>query len=121
MFLGACTGLLMDISFGPYIGLYTLIYMYVGYINGMFKKYFYPEDIKLPMLLIGGSDIVLNFILYFLVFLFRGRSDVFYYFKSIIIPEFVYTMLITVFMYYPLLKINEWLEVDEKRRAKKFE
>lgn len=41
---------------GSILGFYALIYMYVGYFNGFFRKMFYPEDIKLPMLLIAVSD-----------------------------------------------------------------
>ena len=95
--------------------------MYIGYINGLFQKRFYPDDIKLPMLLIGGSDIVYNLVVYLVMFLFRSRFAIADYFASIILPEFVYTMVITIFLYYLLLKINQKLEAYEKRSAKKFE
>ena len=121
MFVGFICGLLVDIFCGFYLGIYALIYMYVGFINGIFQKKFYPDDIKLPMLLIGSSDIAANLVVYFLMFLFRRRFDFLYYLKSIILPEFVYTMVITIFLYIILLKINQKLEASEKRRAKKFE
>ena len=59
MWVGFFCGLLIDIFFGNLIGIYALIYMYIGFINGFFQKRFYPDDIKLPMLLIGGSDHVI--------------------------------------------------------------
>ncbi len=121
MFVGFICGLLVDIFCGFYLGIYALIYMYVGFINGIFQKKFYPDDIKLPMLLIGSSDIAANLVVYFVMFLFRRRFDFLYYLKSIILPEFVYTMVITIFLYIILLKINQKLEASEKRRAKKFE
>lgn len=121
MFVGFFCGLLIDIFFGFYLGVYALIYMYIGYINGIFQKRFYPDDIKLPMLLIGASDIISNIIVYFIMFLFRSRFQLGYYIKSIILPEFVYTMVITIFLYFILLKINQSLEAYEKRRAKKFD
>ena len=95
--------------------------MYIGYINEKKQKRFYPDDIKLPMLLIGGSDIVYNLVVYLVMFLFRSRFAIADYFASIILPEFVYTMVITIFLYYLLLKINQKLEAYEKRSAKKFE
>ena len=73
------------------------------------------------MLLIGGSDIVYNLVVYLVMFLFRSRFAIADYFASIILPEFVYTMVITIFLYYLLLKINQKLEAYEKRSAKKFE
>ena len=36
MWVGFFCGLLVDIFCGFYIGVYALIYMYVGYINGLF-------------------------------------------------------------------------------------
>ena len=119
--LGFFCGLLIDIFCGNYIGLYALIYMYIGFINGLFQKRFYPDDIKLPMLLIGGSDLFYNLVVYFFMFLLRGRFSFLYYLKSIIIPEFVYTMVISILLYLVFLKVNQKLEAYEKRRAKKFD
>ena len=111
LWVGFFCGLLIDIFFGFYLGGYALLYMYIGYINGLFKKRF----------LIGSSDIVNNLIIYIVMFFMRSRFSFWYYFTSIILPEFVYTMVITIFLYFILLKINQKLEEHEKRRAIKFE
>ncbi len=121
MYIGFICGLLIDIFCGYYLGVYALLYMYVGYINGMCRKRFYPEDIKQPLILISTSDIVTNLIIYFLLFLTRNRYDFGYYLLNVIIPEWVYTMVVTIFLYYLLLKINQKLESYEKRRAIKFD
>ena len=44
--VGFFCGLLTDIFFGNVIGLYALIYMYIGYANGFFNSIFYQNDIK---------------------------------------------------------------------------
>lgn len=121
MYVGFFCGLLVDIFFGFYLGVYALLYMYIGYINGLFQKRFYPEDIKLPLLLIAASDLTANLFIYFFMFLFRNRLNFGYYFTSLIIPELVYTMVITIFLYFILLKANQKLEAYEKRRAIKFD
>ena len=90
-----------------------------GFINGMFRKLFYPEDIKLPLVLIAGSDLSCNLLIYFIMFLFRNRYDFNYYFLQLMIPELVYTMVITIFLYFIILKINQKLEAIEKRSASK--
>lgn len=120
LYIGFFTGILLDIFSGSVIGINALIYMYIGYLNGYFRKMFYPEDIKLPMLLIAGSDMVYSLIVYFFLFLFRSRLDFHYYLFHIILPELVYTMLITILLYVVILKINQKLEVIEKRSASKF-
>ena len=75
LFIGFFCGLLLDIFGGGVLGFYSLLYMYIGYINGMFRKLFYPEDIKLPLVLIAGSDLSCNLLIYFIMFLFRNRYD----------------------------------------------
>lgn len=120
MWIGLFCGLLLDIFFGNVFGFYTIVYMVIGYINGMFRKIFYPDDIKLPMMLILGSDLVLGLIMYLLRFLPRKKVHFGYYLGHIIIPEMVYTLVITLGLYFILLKINQHLEKIEKRSAAKF-
>lgn len=120
LWIGFFTGLLLDIFTGSILGFYALLYMYIGYLNGFFRKMFYPEDIKLPMLLIAVSDFGCNLIIYFFLFLFRGKFQFPYYLFNIIIPELVYTMVVTIFLYFIILKINQKLESIEKRSAAKF-
>ena len=120
LWIGFFTGLLLDIFTGSILGFYALLYTYVGYFNGFFRKMFYPEDIKLPMLLIAVSDFSCSLIIYFLLFLFRGKFDILYYLLNIMIPELVYTMVVTIFLYFIILKINQKLETIEKRSAVKF-
>ena len=120
LWVGFFCGLLIDLFFGTYLGIYTLIYVYIGYVNGMFRKFFYPEDVKLPMLLISASDLVCNMIIYVQLFLFRGKFDLPYYFLHIMLPELIYTILVTLVLYFVILKINQKLEDVEKRSSAKF-
>ena len=71
LWVGFFCGLIVDIFSGFYLGVYAFIYMYVGFFNGYFQKRFYPDDIKLPMVLIGASDIMHNLVIYFFMFLYR--------------------------------------------------
>lgn len=120
MYIGLFCGLLLDIFYGSVIGFYGLIYMYLGYMNGFFKKIFFPEEITLPLILISTSDLVSNLLIYFFLFLFRKQFEFHYYLIHIIIPELVYTILITIFLYFILLRINQKLELAEKRSTGKF-
>lgn len=120
LLVGFFSGFLIDLFYGGTLGFYAMIYMYLGYINGLFHKIFFPEDIKLPMILITASDFACNLLVYFFQFLLRRRFAFDYYMIHIIIPELVYTIVITVFLYFILLKINQKLEFSEKRSAGKF-
>lgn len=120
LLIGFFSGLLVDIFFGEVIGFYALLYMYIGYTNGKFNRIFYPEDIKLPIALIIMSDLFYGLICYILMFLMRAKFHLFFYMKHIILPEIVYTIVITIFLYPLVLRINRKLEDSEKRSAKKF-
>ena len=119
LLIGFFCGLLTDIFYGGTLGFYAMIYMYLGYINGFFRKIFFPEDIKLPMILITASDFVCNLLVYVFQFLLRRKFEFHYYMIHIIIPELVYTIMVTVFLYFLLLKINQKLEAVERRNARK--
>ena len=116
---GFFSGLLMDIFFGSSLGFYALLYMYIGYLNGVFRKMFYPEDIKLPIALIVGSDFLYNIVIYILTFFLKGRFQFLYYFLNIIIPEMVYTIIVTCVLYPLLLLVESRLERKEKEGASK--
>lgn len=117
---GFFSGLLTDIFFGSVIGLYAMIYMYIGYANGKFNRSFYPEEIKLPLFLIFVSDLSCGMLCYIIFFLMRGRFHFTYYLLHIILPEMVYTILVTLLFYPLVLGINKKLEEWEQRSAKKF-
>lgn len=120
MVIGFFCGLLQDVCFGTFLGFYALLYLYIGYLNGKFSRIFYPEDIKLPLALIILSNLSYGLLCYILLFLLRGKLDFPYYFTGVILPEVLYTILATVFVYPAVLGINRLLESHEKRREQKF-
>ena len=120
LIMGFFCGLLADIFFGNVLGLNAMIYMYIGYTNGKFNRIFFPEDIKLPLALILVSDLAYGFLYYITLVLMRSRFHIEYYFLHIILPELVYTILITLLLYPLVLWLNKKLEESEKRSARKF-
>jgi rod shape-determining protein MreD len=114
--IGFFTGLLLDVFSGSIFGLYALLYMYIGFLNGLFKKQFFGDDLRLPMILIGTSDLIYGIVTYFIMFFaIRSRYDFSYYLMNIILPEVVYTLLVSIFVYYAILHINNWVEKIEKK------
>lgn len=117
MCVGFISGLFIDVFFGSPFGFVTLLYIVIGYFNGFFKNIFYPEDIKLPMVLISGSELIFCLLYYAFKFLLRGRLHLGYYFLHIMLPEIVYTVLITLPLYGIIVWINERLEQFERRNS----
>ena len=120
MLVGFVSGLLADIQFGDMIGFYALIYLLVGFINGLFQRLYFDEDIKLPLFLISISEFLYGIIVYFLTYLLRSDFNFLLYQNKIILPELIYTIVITLGLYPLILFINHKLEAEEKRSASKF-
>ena len=106
MFVGFACGLLLDVCSFDIFGFYTILYMLIGFLNGLRHNFFYLKDFKLPAIMIVSSDLVCCFATYFFLFLLRSRFEFGFYFLNIILPEVVYTLLISVIIY-PLLWVIE--------------
>ncbi len=110
MYIGVLCGLLNDIFYGQLFGYYTLLYTLIGYANGFFHAVFYDLDIKQPMFLIALSDLAYGLIQYFFQFLLRGKFDFGFYFTNVIIPEFLYTVVLILIFYRGIIRLYELLE-----------
>lgn len=110
MYTGVLCGLMVDLFYGRLFGYYSLLYTLIGYVNGFFHAVFYDLDIKQPMLLIALSDLGYGLIQYFFQFLLRGRFDFGFYFTSVILPEFLYAVVLTLLCYQGILKLYEKLD-----------
>ena len=79
MAMGALTGLMLDLFSGGILGFYTLIYAWTGYLTGYSYRIFYDDDIKTPLFLIGGADLLYGLYQYVSTFLIRGRINFLFY------------------------------------------
>ena len=120
MLVGFFCGLLMDMAYGEIVGFYALIYLCIGFVNGSISQMFYTEFINMPLLLCILSDFLYNLYIYVFGFLFRGRLDLSSYIPLVIVPEIVYTSVLTLILYPLYLRLAAWLDKLEKRSAKRF-
>ena len=96
----------VDLFYGSLFGFYALIYMYIGFISGYAFRSFYDDDLKVPLFLVAGTDLLYNLAVYGLQFLLRGRLGFWTYIYRIIIPEIVYTVFLTIIVYRVFYWIN---------------
>ena len=117
LIVGFFAGMLVDLFFGygEVVGINAFIYMMIGYLIGIFHDIWYLQDILIPVTVVAISDFIYNFIYYIITFLLRNRLDLIHYIKSIIIPEIIYTVFLTVFIYRIMFLINRKLEEFEMR------
>lgn len=114
--VGFFSGLLVDIFFGSAMGPYAFIYMTIGYVNGYFHRIYFTSDVLLPMLMITVNDFVYNLIVYFLFFMLRNKLSFGIYFVQVILPEMIYTIVITLGYYKILLRINLLLKKSKEAK-----
>lgn len=113
---GFLCGLLSDMLFGNLIGLHALMYMIIGYIAG-YTYNVYLRNYFFILLIIGISDLFYGFMYYVFEFLTRGRFNILYYLRHIILPEMIYTMLIAVVFFKIFLLVNRLVVPDDVEEA----
>ena len=118
--IGGGCGLLMDIFFSKMIGFYTLLYLAIGLLFGRSQKTFYRENYILPVIFCTIATVLYQAVLYITGFMFRGEGNILYFLFSVLVPELVYTAVVTILFYRILFGINEWLELKEKYKYRLF-
>ncbi|MCD8370561.1 MAG: rod shape-determining protein MreD [Clostridiales bacterium] len=116
MYYGLFAGILLDLFYSGPFGFYTLLFVNIGYFNGIFTKYYYEDYITLPLILSLANELVYNVYIYVLRFLIRNRLDILYYAREIVIPEIIFTTVTTLLIYRLFLSTDRRLREMEDRR-----
>ncbi len=111
---GFLCGLLIELCYSSIIGLYAFIYMTIGYLNGYCHRIFVKENLTIPLILVGLSDLVYFFLYYVFEYLLRGKLNIGFYFIHKGLPELIYTVIVSVFLYKLLNIINDKTEKKEE-------
>lgn len=113
LFIGFFCGFLLDIMYGSVIGLYSFIFMSIGFLCGYCQKIYFTDNYILPCVLVGISDFLYGLYYFVTEFLVRGRLNFGFYFINIIFPEMIYTMIVSVILFRLLNMLEKFL--SEKR------
>lgn len=116
MLYGVISGLMLDLFYSGPFGFYTLIYVYIGYFNGCFTRYYYEDYINLPLILSVLNSLGYSMYIYIFRFLIRGRLNLPYYFRNIMLPEIIFTAVTTLLLYRLFLSASRRVEDIGKRR-----
>lgn len=99
MLYGLGAGLLQDMFYSGPFGFYSLIYVALGYITGMFSRFYYEEYVTLPLFICAVSELVYHSYIYVFRFLVRGKLDLLYYLWHIVLPSTLFSLLVTLALY----------------------
>lgn len=120
MYVGLACGFFIDLFWGGGPGFHMMLFVLIGYFNGCFQRLFYDDDIKLPIGLIAASELLYGIVFYFFKYVLQGEFSFGTHLFRLILPELVYTILVTLVLYQIILHINKRLETEEQRSASKF-
>ncbi|MDF2593862.1 MAG: rod shape-determining protein MreD [Clostridia bacterium] len=112
--IGLTAGFLNDIIFGMGMGSTIVIYTLIGYVCGRFNKNFYRENFIIPFVCTLFSSLFYS-VVSMLGFFLRGKVNFIFFLKTIIIPELIYTITLSLVIYQLTYLINEKIENTEKK------
>lgn len=117
MFTGLLSGLLFDLYYTPVYGFSALAFCYAGYSAGMFHREYNERRYIIPLAVTGAAEFAYEFLIYIGGFLLHNKLNVMFYATRIIIPSTVYTMLVCLVLFRPLLLCSRLFEHREKRKV----
>ena len=107
MLVGFLSGVMYDLFFSSLFGFSALVFVYIGYFSGIFYKEYEKVEVLIPLAMIMASDFVFEFLSYIGNFLLHNRLNVDFFLRRFIMPEVVYTLVVALVLYYPLIKIQK--------------
>lgn len=115
--IGFFSGLLIDSFFGNFLGLNAIICFFIGFFSGKFFQEYYKNIIFIPFILVVIFDFLYGIAFFFFNVLLRGEPNILPFLTRIIIPEILYTSLLSILLYKIFYYIN--LKLDKLERKKK--
>jgi len=114
---GLYAGFLMDMFYDVPYGFFILVFIYIGFVTGIFTNYFYDDYLTLPVVLCLISELFYNGAMMVLRFLTAGSLNLGYALVNLVIPEIIFDLLITVLLYRVFLIANRRLDIIQDKRG----
>ena len=96
---------------------YSFIFMTIGFLCGYCQKIYFTDNYILPCVLVGLSDLVYGFYYYITEFLVRGKLHFTFSFSHIILPELIYTLVISVVVFRVLNRLEKYLSTERREEV----
>ena len=117
IYTGFECGIIYDLFSYSIIGLSSIAMMFIGYFAGCFYQKYEEKEFLMPIAMVGAGDFIYGFLSYVVNFLLHNKLDVLYYLKRFIMPEVVYTVIVTIAIYRIIVFLNRHFEGKERKRA----
>lgn len=114
--VGFVCGIMLDL-YGSVVGPCAFILMAIGFAVGYCQKYYFADEFIIPTILITVSGFMYGIYYYFVEFLLRGRLHFGFYFLHVILPEVIYTVVLSLILYRFIRSLEKWLTPKNRREA----
>ncbi len=114
---GVAGGLAVDILFGVYIGLTSLMYLIVGVLAGIFYKRYYANNILLPAFVVGAGVIIKESLTGLFLMLLGSEFN----FALMLVRYVAPTALMTAGISIPLFLLFRYLFARQTKRRARYE
>ncbi len=109
-------GLTMDILMGKTLGWYALLFFLVSIPISLLNEKLYRDKLLVLLTFSFGSSVIIEFLFYLIVFLFKGYEHMPFTFWTIIIPEAVYNCILILPLFKPVTGVYNLLDRIDRRR-----
>ena len=99
MATGFVCGLMIDLTYSSFIGLFALMYLLIGFLTGFAHKIYDENDYTIPVILISVSELIYNLLYYVFFYFLNGKLNFGFYLYRFMIPKVIYTVLISLILY----------------------
>ncbi|MBP5330412.1 MAG: rod shape-determining protein MreD [Lachnospiraceae bacterium] len=99
MLTGFVCGILIDLTYSSFIGLFALMYMFIGFLTGFASKIYDENDYTLPVILVSISELLYNLLYYVFFYFLSGKLNFGFYLYRFMIPRVIYTILVSILLY----------------------
>jgi len=111
---GLIGGILQDILYGHVLGFLGIKYMIIGYIAGLLYKRISRGMVAISVIVSVLASILRGFVLLIYLFLTNAEVPLVYSIFNVLLPEVVYTMILTPLVFYGMIKLYRYKFMNER-------
>jgi len=113
--IGFICGLCHDVISGKMIGVFALLGLYIGLLIGSVNKRLYRENVLIAVFF----TFVYEYVFYFFNLFLRGKGDLIFPLKNVILPEAVYNSVLSILIFIIMIKLHYTFE-EASRTSRKY-
>ncbi len=109
-------GFTMDVLLGKTLGWYALLFFLVSIPISMINEKLYRDKVLVLLIFASGASVIVEFMFFIIIFMFRGYEYLPFIFWTVIIPEAIYNCILILPLFKPVATVYGFLDRIDRRR-----